>query len=156
MDRYFSSNVMFGTKNPEKKDVISEGSKVGTVEYDKVSGAVTVQDKYDADSLNPASGKAIAEAISGVPQVPAIEEGDNGMVLKVKADGTGTEWAAVNEVPSVGEGNNGRVLKVNAAGTGTEWAPDGFTNTAGITDIVSVASLPQNPDANTLYIVTGV
>lgn len=127
MDRYFSSNVMFGTKNPEKKDVISEGSKVGTVEYDKVSGAVTVQDKYDASSLNPASGKAIAEAIS-----------------------------AVNEVPSVGEGDNGRVLKVNAAGTGTEWAPDGFTNTAGITDIVSVASLPQNPDANTLYIVTGV
>lgn len=126
MDRYFSSNVMFGTKNPEKKDVLSEGSKVGTVEYDKVTGAVTVQDKYDADSLNPASGKAIAEALSGVQGVPPIEEGDNGMVLKV-----------------------------NAAGTGVEWGPDGFTNSAGITDIVSAASLPANPDANTLYIVTG-
>lgn len=34
--------------------------------------------------------------------------------------------------------------------------PGLLNNTAGITDIVSVASLPASPDAHTLYLVTGV
>jgi hypothetical protein len=46
----------------------------------------------------------------------------------------------------------GKVLKVNASGN-IEWSTDGFTTTAGITDIQQVAALPANPVATVLYLI---
>ena len=57
-----------------------------------------------------------------------------------------------NPLPASTSADANKVLKVNASGN-AEWGTDGFTTTAGITDIQVVASLPASPDANTLYLI---
>ena len=54
-----------------------------------------VDDQYSAFSLNAQSGFAVAEAISGVRQVPASTSADATKVLTVNAQGT-AEWATAS------------------------------------------------------------
>lgn len=57
-----------------------------------------------------------------------------------------------NPLPTSVQADSGKVLKVNASGN-AEWSTDGFTTTAGITDIQKVAALPANPVATMLYLI---
>lgn len=57
-----------------------------------------------------------------------------------------------NPLPASAQADSGKVLKVNASGN-AEWGTDGFTTTAGITDIQVVSSLPASPVATVLYLL---
>lgn len=57
-----------------------------------------------------------------------------------------------NPLPASAQADSGKVLKVNASGN-AEWGTDGFTTTAGITDIQQVNALPANPVATVLYLI---
>jgi hypothetical protein len=57
-----------------------------------------------------------------------------------------------NPLPASAQADSGKVLKVNASGN-AEWGPDGFTTTAGITDIQVVSELPASPVATVLYMI---
>jgi len=57
-----------------------------------------------------------------------------------------------NPLPASAQADSGKVLKVNASGN-AEWGTDGFTTTAGITDIQVVNSLPASPVATVLYLL---
>lgn len=59
---------------------------------------------------------------------------------------------AIEALPAHTSTEAGRVLKVNASGN-AEWGTDGFTTTAGITDIQQVNALPANPVATVLYLI---
>lgn len=58
-----------------------------------------------------------------------------------------------NPLPASVQADAGKVLKVNALGV-AEWGTDGFTTTAGVTDIQVVNALPASPVATVLYLVT--
>ena len=65
--------------------------------------------------------------------------------------GTGT-LALTDPIPFSAQEDSGKVLKVNAFGH-AEWGTDGFTTTAGITDIQVVNALPASPVATVLYLL---
>lgn len=67
-------------------------------------------------------------------------------------DASATKLAVKNPLPASAQADSGKVLKVNASGN-AEWGTDGFTTTAGITDIQQVAALPANPVATVLYLI---
>lgn len=60
--------------------------------------------------------------------------------------------AVTNPLPASAQADSGKVLKVNASGN-AEWGSDGFTTTAGITDIQVVNALPASPVATVLYLL---
>ena len=71
--------------------------------------------------------------------------------------GFGGKALAATQIATDYSGKAGKSPVVNSDENGLNWvAASLLSNTAGITDIVSVASLPANPDAHTLYLVTGV
>ncbi len=84
--------------------VATTGDYNDLVNLPTIPSAVTVDQHYDATSVNPQSGTAVAEALQTVP----------------------------DELPSI-TGNAGKVLKVNSGATGVEWATEsaGATYTAG-------------------------
>ena len=57
-----------------------------------------------------------------------------------------------NPLPASTSADENKVLKVNASGN-AEWGTDGFTTTAGITDIQLVNALPASPVATVLYMI---
>lgn len=68
---------------------------VGSYSWEDAPASVTVDQSYSASSTNPQSGTAVAEAISGVNQVPASTSADENKVLKVNAQGN-PEWATAS------------------------------------------------------------
>ena len=71
---------------------------------------------YDASSSNPQSGTAVAEAITGVNQVPASTSSDSGRVLKVGPNGT-PEWdTAPSGLPASTSADEGKILAVDSNG----------------------------------------
>ena len=198
-----------------------------------VSGGVasitvpTVDQTYDSSSTNAQSGVAVASAIGGVEQVPAVTLSDDGKVLTASYSGgvASYSWGtAPSGVPAYTTSEDGKVLGVvenqgtaeldwvappaggvtdvevngtsvvsggvasitvptvdqayNASSTNAQsgvavasaisgkqntlTAGDGiditnnvikWLNTAGITDIQYVQSLPANPGAHTLYLI---
>ena len=67
-------------------------------------------------------------------------------------DTSATKLAVKNPLPASAQADSGKVLKVNASGN-AEWGTDGFTTTAGITDIQVVNALPASPVATVLYLL---
>lgn len=66
-------------------------------------------------------------------------------------DGYGNKVVIPN-IPASTSADSGKVLKVNASGN-AEWGTDGFTNTAGVTDIQVVNALPASPVSTVLYLI---
>lgn len=99
-----NGNPIYASRAESDKD----GNRIDTT-YAKLSDippGVTVDQTYNASSTNAQSGTAVAEAISGVRQVPTTQSTDNGKVLGV-TDTNGTlGWVA----QSGGSGNMARVI----------------------------------------------
>lgn len=72
--------------------------------------------------------------------------------MQVAKSNPGGAIAVSNPLPSSTSADANKILKVNASGN-AEWGTDGFTTTAGITDIQQVAALPANPVATVLYLI---
>ena len=77
--------------------------------------------KPTVNSFNAITSDAVARAVAGASgEVPAVEEGDNGMVLTAIYDegGAAVEWAAApTELPDM-DGNDGKILgAVDNSGT---------------------------------------
>lgn len=68
---------------------------------------VTVDQSYNASSTNPQSGTAVADALSGVNQVPSVGSGNDGMVLKATyrgGEGSYSWYADDNTTYTAGNG----------------------------------------------------
>ena len=117
---------------------IQSGAEVNVIEEITVNGTaltsdqnksvaitiptVTVDQTYNHLSANPQSGIAVAQAISGSGQVPAVTQNDDGKVLKASYNGTtgSFNWdSAPSGVPSISSGDEGKVLSVTNDSTGT-------------------------------------
>jgi hypothetical protein len=117
---------------------IQSGAEVNVIEEITVNGTaltpdqnksvaitiptVTVDQTYNHLSANPQSGIAVAQAISGSGQVPAVTQNDDGKVLKASYNGTtgSFNWdSAPSGVPSISSGDVGKVLSVTNDSTGT-------------------------------------
>ena len=118
------------------------------VEWQDVGSSGVVDQTYDPASVNPQSGVAVAQAISGVSmdEVPAVTSSDNGKVLTASySGGQGSySWETAPSAPSYSEGN---MIDISAQGV------IGVETTAGITDIQMVNALPANPVATVLYLI---
>lgn len=104
-----------------------------------------VDEQYSAWSLNAQSGFAVAEAISGVKQVPASTSADENKVLTVNSSGN-AEWATPSGGTTYTQGNMISLANDQIA----------VSTTAGITDIQFVNALPANPVATVLYLIPAV
>jgi hypothetical protein len=62
------------------------------------------------------------------------------------------ELVAVDQLPASTSADENKVLKVDSNGN-PSWGSDGFTTTAGITDIQVVNALPASPVATVLYMI---
>lgn len=117
---------------------IQSGAEVNVIEEITVNGTaltpdqnksvaitiptVTVDQTYNYLSANPQSGIAVAQAISGSGQVPAVTQNDDGKVLKASYNGTtgSFNWdSAPSGVPAISSGDVGKVLSVTNDSTGT-------------------------------------
>lgn len=117
---------------------IQSGAEVNVIEEITVNGTaltpdqnksvaitiptVTVDQTYNHLSANPQSGIAVAQAISGSGQVPAVTQNDDGKVLKASYNGTtgSFNWdSAPSGVPAISSGDVGKVLSVTNDSTGT-------------------------------------
>lgn len=117
---------------------IQSGAEVNVIEEITVNGTaltpdqnksvaitiptVTVDQTYNHLSANPQSGIAVAQAISGSGQVPAVTQNDDGKVLKASYNGTtgSFNWdSAPSGVPAISSGDSGKVLSVTNDSTGT-------------------------------------
>jgi hypothetical protein len=77
-------------------NVNGSSAMTGTVANITIPAAPTVDQTYDATSSNAQSGTAVAQAISGIDEVPDVTSSDNGKVLVATfSGGTGSyEWAS--------------------------------------------------------------
>lgn len=88
-----------------------------------IPSAITVDQTYNGSSTNPQSGIAVAQALSGTGQVPAVTSNDDGKVLKASYDSVTSQgsfrWdSAPSGVPSTTSADEGKVLGVtNSTGT---------------------------------------
>ena len=115
--------------------VNSEGDGV---EWQDVGSSVTVDQHYDANSENPQSGTAVAEALQTVPdELPSIT-GNAGKVLKVNSGATGVEWA-----------NDGSSVTVDQTYNSTSSnAQSGTAVAEAISSLATVASTGNYADLN--------
>ena len=128
--------------------------------YDKLvldlsfSSQLTTETETEiANALNPCTVKAGQYGgftrITGYSIKPAVMPNINASqankFLKVSNSGAYTQWADV--FPTYNNSDSGKVLAVNSGATGVEWINS--------VPIEVVASLPANPTAGVLYIVTG-
>lgn len=172
---YNGETVALGGVNLVTKQVVVDDStgEKAKFTYDKTTGAVTVLDEVDPDSVNPVTARAVANAVAGASgEVPVIGDDDNGKVLKAVVDGSSKSVAwgeAASGLPASSQADAGKVLTVDNSGD-PAWADGGsnvttangnFTvapNTAGepvtITYPTDVANYGQQYnfiDANTTY-----
>lgn len=85
----------------------------------------------------------------------SIERGttlSNPVVFSYPNTSAAQQLAVKNPLPASAQADSGKVLKVNASGN-AEWGTDGFTTTAGVTDIQVVNALPASPVATVLYLI---
>lgn len=102
-----SSGVSAILNKPTLSTVATSGSYNDLTDKPTIPAAVTVDQQYNSSSTNPQSGTAVAEAISGVNQVPSSSQSDSGKVLTVNSSGN-AEWitpsggGSVTPYPAVG------------------------------------------------------
>lgn len=139
-----------------------------TVEMYEVGGYAYMNEAQDITVIGPATSWSISggsgswtgitgimiAVVSGGSIYGYCEELNGGEVTYTvtRTDPNKTMLAVKNPLPASAQADSGKVLKVNASGN-AEWGPDGFTTTAGITDIQQVAALPANPVATVLYLI---
>lgn len=107
-------------------------------------------------SGTPVSGSAPGGYFNTIFMAMDSDNGDEGSVISFSYSLVGNKLTVVNPLPAYAAGDAGKMLKVNSGATGVEWvnAPTlASLNTAGITDIQQVASLPANPVATVLYLI---
>lgn len=93
-----NGNPIYASRAESDKD----GNRIDTT-YAKLSdipAGVTVDQTYNASSTNAQSGTAVADALSGVNQVPASTSSDEDKVLTVDSNGDPV-WAASQGAPQV-------------------------------------------------------
>lgn len=125
--------------------VATTGDYADLLNKPTIPAAVTVDQHYSASSTNPQSGTAVAEAISGVSQVPSSTAADANKVLTVNSSGN-AEWATPSGGTTYTQGNMISLANNQIA----------VSTTAGIIDIQYVNALPANPVANVLYLIPAV
>lgn len=118
---YFDAeNLVIGAANTQKKDYSLDGEDV-TVTTDKVTGGLCILNEVDEDSLNPVTGKAVAEAIAQGGGGSSYEAGDGISIaddeISVKVDGTTIDINASGELEAIGGGGGGSIPHINAQGT---------------------------------------
>lgn len=115
------------------------------VVWQTVGSSGTVDQHYDGTSTNAQSGTAVAEAISGVSQVPSSTQSDENKVLTVNSSGV-AEWATAQGGTTYTAGNMISLANDTVA----------VSTTAGVTDVQFVNALPANPVATVLYLIRAV
>lgn len=98
----------------------NDNGKILTAVYDAGGPAVewqtmAVDQTYDAESTNAQSGRAVAQALSVVNEVPSSTSADEGKVLTVDSSGYAA-WATP-AVPAFTSADAGKVLQVQNDGT---------------------------------------
>ena len=151
---------------------ISRGNYIyayeGAVVETYVSGSGYMITEQDITVVGPATSWAISGGsgswsgvagfqvvvVNGTSIVGTFEEAWGGTVTYtvMQPDPDKTLLTVKNPLPASAQADSGKVLKINASGN-AEWGTDGFTTTAGITDIQQVAALPANPVATVLYLI---
>ena len=125
-----------------------ESEKVAAVVQQLANGAVSISNWPKEQIL-----------ATTIPNIPAATSSDANKVLTVDSNGDSV-WQnipapSVDEVPAVTSSDDGKVLKASySGGQGSyAWSTDGFTTTAGITDIQVVNSFPASPVSTVLYLI---
>lgn len=119
---YNGETVALGGVNLVTKQVVVDDStgEKAKFTYDKTTGAVTVLDTVDPDSINPVTARAVANAVAGASgEIPIIGDGDNGKVLKAVVDGSSKSvaWGEVaSGLPASTQADAGKVLTVDNEG----------------------------------------
>ena len=132
--KYSAQTIAFGAVDKVTRQIVVDDStgERANLSYDKATGAVLVEDTVDPDSVNPVSGRAVAEAVAGASgEVPIIGSGDNGKVLTAVVDGESksAEWAdAPTGVPSTQASDNGKVLGVTDTSGTLGWVNQPVSN----------------------------
>lgn len=104
---YNGETVALGGHNLVTKQVVVDDTtgEKAKFTYDKTTGAVTVLDEVDPDSVNPVTARAVATAVAGASgEVPIIGDDDNGKVLTVDAEGA-PAWGMLGSVKSIQQVN---------------------------------------------------
>lgn len=113
---YFDAeNLVIGAKNTQTKDYSLDGEDV-TVTTDKVTGGLCILNTVDEDSLNPVTGKAVAEAIAQGGGGGSLEAGDGIAItegtISAKVDGETIGINASGELEALGGGSSERFMAV--------------------------------------------
>lgn len=152
--------VPFTSSDRNKLDGIDSGAEVNAIETVKVNGSALTPDAnrsvditvpvvdttYNASSLNPQSGTAVAAAIAESGNVPAPGTSDDGKVLKAyEADHTTHEMAykwdvADSGIPSKTSGDDGKVLGVTNNGQSLAWVSQPTVNNSTVSVKIGSAS----------------
>ena len=140
--------VPFTSSDRNKLDGIDSGAEVNTIETVKVNGSALnpdanravdiivpeVDTTYNASSLNPQSGTAVAAAIAASGNVPTPSASDDGKVLKAYETDPTThamayKWdVADSGIPSHTSGDDGKVLGVTNEGQTLAWVSQPTVN----------------------------
>lgn len=132
--KYSAQTIAFGAVDKVTRQIVVDDStgERAKLSYDKATGSILVEDTVDPDSINPVSGRAVAEAVAGASgEVPIIGSGDNGKVLTAVVDGESksAEWAdAPTGVPSTQASDNGKVLGVTDTSGTLGWVNQPVSN----------------------------
>ena len=151
--------VPFTSADRNKLDGIDSGAEVNTIETVKVNGTALTPDAnkavditvpevdttYNASSLNPQSGTAVAAAIAASGNVPTPQTTDDGKVLKAYEDTSTSTMAykwdvADSGIPSKTSGDNGKVLGVTNDGQSLEWISQPTVNNSTVSVKIGSAS----------------
>lgn len=151
--------VPFTSSDRNKLDGIDSGAEVNAIETVKVNGSALTPDAnravditvpevdttYNASSLNPQSGTAVAAAIATSGNVPTPQSTDDGKVLKAYEDTSTQQMAykwdvADSGIPSATSGDDGKVLGVTNEGQTLAWVSQPTVNNSTVSVKIGSAS----------------
>lgn len=156
---YNGETVALGGPNLVTKELVVDDAtgEKAKFTYDKTTGAVTVLDDVDPDSINPVTSRAVATAVAGASGNITVDQSYNASSENPQS-GTAVAQAIgeVNAVPPSGLDDVGKFLKVGAQGS-PKWASpagDVITITKAetadtIMDLIGNGKIVQYLDTNT-------
>lgn len=167
----------FTATEKNKLGGIESGAQENVIETIKVNGtAQTVTNKavdisvpevdttYNASSLNPQSGTAVAQAIATSGNVPTPQTTDDGKVLKAYEDSSTHNMAykwdvADSGIPSATSADDGKVLGVTDNGQTLSWVDQPTVNNStvsvkiGSSSETAVGTMTTNQSANSDIVI---
>ena len=121
---YNGETVALGGPNLVTKELVVDDAtgEKAKFTYDKTTGAVTVLDEVDPDSINPVTSRAVATAVGGSSGEITVDQSYNASSENPQS-GTAVAQAigGVNAVPPCGLDDVGKFLKVGVQGS-PKWA----------------------------------